>query len=330
MDIMRKFCAAVTHVLVVGVLVVLSNAAGAQQAYPNKAIRLIVPYAAGGATFVLAQLLGQKLTESMGQPVVMDVRPGVNGIIGSEAMTKSAPDGYTLLLVASSHVVTGALVKNLPYDSIKDFAPVATITFSEYVFAIYPKFPAKNVKELIDLCKSKPGAFNFSTAGEGSQGHLANALFNIKTGINVQHIAYKGSGPALNDVVSGQVQMTFQPPSIVGPFIKGGKLRALAITGKHRLPSLPEVPTFAEQGVPDLDVTSWYALLAPVGIPSPIVAKLSATINKILTLPDMKEKLDGIGMEPYISTTEQFGALMKADLAKFAKIAKDANIHPMD
>jgi len=327
---MMTFLSVVARIVTAALLMAMAGAVSAQQAYPSKPIRLIVPYAAGGATFVLAQLLGQKLTESLGQPVVMDVRPGVNGIIGSEAMTKSAPDGYTLLLVASSHVVTGALVKNLPYDSIKDFAPVATVTFSEYVFAVYPKFPAKNVKELVDLCKSKPGAFNFSTAGEGSQGHLGNALFNIRTGINVQHIAYKGSGPALADVVSGQVQMTFQPPSIVAPFLKGGKLRALAITGKHRLQSLPEVPTFAEEGVPDLDVTSWYALLAPVGIPNQIVAKLAQAINKNLALPEMKEKLDGIGMEPYISTTEQFGALMKADLAKFAKIAKDANIQPMD
>jgi len=321
-----KSYSAVVRALVIGMLVGLANAVHAQQPYPSKPIRIIVPYAAGGTSFLLTQLIGNKLQDSMGQPVVMDVRPGGNSVIGTEAMTRSAPDGYTLLMVSNSHVVSPSLLKNLPYDAIKDFAPVATLVTSEYVFVASPQFPANNLQELIALCKAKPGVYNFASASTGTPSHLANELFNIRTGIKVQHVPYKGSGPAINGTIAGEVQMNFNPPILLLQFIKAGKLKALAVTGNKRLPSLPQVPTFTEAGLADFDVSSWYGVLAPAGTPKAIIETLSAEFSKALRLPDIKEKLESLGTEPFITTPDRLGALMKADLEKYAHVIKTANI----
>lgn len=319
-----KFVTAVAQVLVAGVLT-LSGSAAAQAPYPAKPIRVIVPNAQGGGTTILPRLIGQKLTENWGQPVIVENRVGGNGMIGTEAVAKSPPDGYTILSMAMGHVILPNLLPT-PYDAIKDFAPIATTASSEFILVLHPSVPANNLKEFIALAKSRPGQLNYASSGSGEPTRLAAESFNIVAGVKIQHIPYKGSGPALSDLLGGQVQMYFATPIGVIAHIKSGKLKALAISGATRLPALPQLPTFTEAGMPGLDVKLWYGLLAPAGTPREIVDKLSAEIAKILASPDIKEKLVSQGMPPFISTPDQFAVLLKADLAKFGKVIKIANI----
>jgi len=325
-----KFSAAVVRIVTIGVLIATAGFAAAQQAYPSKPIRFIVPYPAGGPASALARLVGQKMTESWGQPVIVDHRPGGNTVIGSEALVKSAPDGYTIMVVATAHVINAHLLPNLPYDTIKDFAPVGTLGSTELVMVLHPSVPANNLQEFIALAKSKPGELNFASAGTGGVIHLAGELFNIMAGVKMQHIAYKGTPPALTDLIGGQVQLSFIVPLSVAPHIKSGRLKAIAISGETRLPALPQVPTFTEAGLPGFDVKFWFGVLAPAGTPKEIIDKLSTEIAKILALPDIKENLLSQGMEPFISSPEQFAALIKADMAKFGGIVKAANIKQLD
>ena len=320
-----KLSAAVVRILTVGVLIAFAGSAAAQQAYPNKPIRFIVPYAPGGGTTIVARLIGQKLTESWGQQVLVDNRPGGNTIIGSEALVRSAPDGYTILLTANTHAINPNLLA-LPYDSIKDFAPVATVTSSELILVLHPSLPANNLQEFVALAKSKPGQLNYASSSTGGTQHLAGELFDVMAGVRMQHVPYKGSGQALTDLVGGQVQLAFMSPINAIPHIKTGQLKAIAISGEARLWALPKVPTFTEAGLPGFEVRSWFGFLAPAGTPKEIIAKLSTEIARILALPDFKEKLASQGANPFISTPEQFAALIKADIAKFAKIIKNANI----
>ncbi len=322
---MRAF-SAVVRTVTVSVLMTMAGVAIAQQDYPNKPIRFIIPFTPGGSTSVLARLIGPKLSDSWGQQVIVDNRPGGNTIIGSEALVKSPPDGYTILQVTPFHVTNPHLFPKLPYDPIKDFAPVATLVVSEFVLVLNPLVPANDLGALIALAKSKPGELNYASTGNGGATHLASEFFNIMAGVKVQHIPYKGTVPALTDVIGGQVQMLFAIPIIAIPHIKSGKLKAIAISGEKRLSAIAPVPTFTEAGLPNFDVKAWYGILAPADTPKEIVNKLSTEIARILALPDIKEKLLGQGMDPFISTPEQFAALIKADLAKYAKIIKAANI----
>ncbi len=316
---------AVARILTAGVLIAIAGLAAAQQVYPSKSIRFIVPFPPGGTTDQLARLIGQKLTESWGQQVIVDNRPGGNTIIGSEALVKSPADGYTIFLTSIAHVIIPSLLPT-PYDAIKDFAAVATIASNELVLVLHPSVPANTLQELIALAKSKPGQLNYASSGSGTINHLAGELLSIRTGIKMQHVPYKGAGPALADLIGGQVQMFINHPITLIPYIKSGKVKAISISGETRLSVLPQVPTFGEAGLPGFDLKNWVGVAAPAATPKAIIDKLSAEIARILVKPEVKEKLVGQGMDPFISSPEQAAALMKADLAKFIKVIKAANI----
>jgi len=317
---------AMVRMVATGVLMGLIGSAAAQQNYPNKPIRFITPYPPGGATTIVARLIGQKLTDSWGQQVLVDNRPGGNTIIGSEALVRSPPDGYTIMLTTTIHVTNASLIPYLPYDSVKDFAAVATVSRSEYVLVLSPSVPANNLQGFIALAKSRPGQLNFGSAGTGGPQHLAGELFSMMAGIKMQHIPYKGGGQVFADLISGQVQLLFSNTFNAVPHIKNGQLKAIAITGETRSSALPQVPTFAEAGLPGFEVRTWYGVFAPAGTPKAVIDKLSTEIAKIMALPDIKERLDSLGAEPFISTSDQFASLVRADIARYAKIIKSANI----
>ena len=321
-----RSCRIFARILALGVLAVLSGALSAQQAYPNKPIRFIVPSPPGGSTDPMARLAAQKLSEKWGQSVIVDNRPGGNTIIGTEAVAKAPPDGYTILLASTAFVTTPSLVPYLPYDTIKDFSAAATIAKSRNVLVLNPSVPANSLRELIALAKSKPGQLNFASSGVGTSVHLAGELFNIMAETKIQHIPYKGSGPLISDLIGGQVQMSFQIPVSALQHIKSGKLKAIAVTGEARLATAPQIPTFAEAGLPGFDMTGWYAIVAPAATPKAIIDKISGDMAVILAMPETQEQLARQGMEHYISTPAQVAALFKADIAKYARIIKSANI----
>ncbi len=321
---MRRRLVAIAPALMVGALLTGVGSLRAQQGYPNKPIRIITPYASGSSVDAVARLVGAKLSESLGQPVLVEPRPGANTIIGSEAMVKSPPDGYTFLLISTTHVLNGLLIPNLPYDTVKDFAPVATIASSELILVASPKVAASNVKELIALAKSRQ--LSYATSSAGGPTHLAAELFSSMAGVKLTHIPYKGSGPAVTDLLGGHVDIGWTSPLAVIPHINSGKLKAIAISGNTRAPSLPQVPTFSESGLPGFDMRFWYALLAPAGTPKDILNKVSAEVAKIVGTPDMKVKLAAQGADPFINNPDQFAAVIKADTARYEKVIKAANI----
>ncbi len=318
--------AAFARVLTAGVLLAIAGLAAAQQDYPNRPIRFITAYAAGGSTTIVARLIGQKLTESWGQQLIVDNRPGGNGFIGGEALVKAAPDGYTIMLAASTHFLTPLLLK-APYDPIKDFAPVATIGKGELVLLLNPSVPGNNLKEFIAYARSRPGELNYATPGAGGPQHMAHELLNLLGGIKTLHIPYKGASLALTDLLGGQVQMFFSTAVTAIPHVNSGRLKAIAITGTKRMPALAKVPTFAEAGLPEVSkIGSHFGILAPAGTPKPIIDKLSAEVAKHLAAPAFQEKVIANGLEPFISTPEQYAALIKEGLATNADIIKRANI----
>ena len=305
----------------------LCPGAGAQSGYPTKPIRLIVPFPPGGSVDPIARMIGQKLTERWGQQVIVDNRPGHNGIIGTEILAKSPPDGYTLIhLGASTHAVNAVLLRNLPYDSVKDFAPVATVQRSNYVLVVHPALPAGSLEELIALARSRPGELNYASSGNGNLNHLAAELFNMMTGVKTHHVPYKGGGPALADVMRGEVHMHFSVVISALPHIRSKRLKPIAIGGEKRFALLPEVPTFDEAGLRGFDLRPWQGMLAPAGTPRPIIEQLSTEIGRIVSTPEFGEKLLALGMEPLVSTPAQFAALLAADMAKAAKVAAAAHI----
>jgi len=306
------------------VLMAIASAAGAQQVYPNKPIRFIVPYPPGGSSTPLARIFAQKLTESWGQQVIVDNRGGGNTVIGSELLVKSPPDGYTIMMASPSLVINPSLITT-SYDAIKDFAPVASLVGSVIILGAHPSLPANTLQELIALAKSRPGELNFVSGTSGGLPHLSGELFNIIAGVKLQHVPYKGGGQAVTDLLGGQVQLCFFTPFIL-PQIKSGKLKGIAVTGKTRMPALPQVPTFGEAGLPGYDVNNWFGVVAPAGTPKPIIDKLSSEIGRILDLPDVREYLDRLGVDPFISSAEEFGALMKADMVKWGSVIKTAKI----
>lgn len=296
------------------------------QTYPARPIRFIVPYAAGGSTSHVARVVAAKLTESWGQQVLVDNKPGANTVIGSEALVRSPPDGYTISLAASTHTTVPHLITNLPYDPVKDFTPVASMVTTQLVLVLNPAVPANNVREFIALAKAKPDTLNFAAVGTGSSTHLAAEVFKSVTGVRMQHVPYKGTAPALTDLIGGQIQLNFDTPVTSIPHVQSGRLKALAITGKTRLAALPDVPTFAEAGLPEYDFQIWMGVLAPAGTPRDIVDKLSAEIGRILALPDVKQQLASQGLDVTYRTADQFNALIRADLERFGKVIKAAGI----
>ena len=320
-----KVFAVMFRLIVASTLIVIAGAGAAQQSYPNKPIRFIVPFEPGGSNEALARIFGPKLTESWGQQVIVDFRAGGNTVIGTEALVKSPPDGYSLLLMNMAHVITPLLIPT-PYDALKDFAAVATISKSECLLVLHPSVPANTLQEFIALAKSRPGQLNYATSGRGGSTHLATELLSMMTGIRMQHIPYKGAGPAMIDLLGGQVQLAINVPINYIQHVNSGKLKAVAITGDNRLSSLPQLPTFAEAGLPGFDVKIWFGFLAPAATPREIVDRLSTEIARILTLPDIKASLASQGMDPLIYTPTQFAALMRTDLARFANVVKTANI----
>ena len=294
------------------------------QGYPNKTIRMIVPFAAGGPTDVMARTVGQKLTESWGQPVVIDNRGGGGGNIGSDILAKATPDGYTLAMIIVGHAINASLYSKLPYDPVKDFAPVTLAGAATIVLVAHPSVQAKSVKELIALAKSKPGKINWASPGTGTPHHLAGELFKTRTGIDMVHIPYKGAAPAVVDLLGGQVSLAFVSLPAALPHIKAGKLTALGVSSPQRSAVAPDVPTIAESGLTGYELENWYGVLAPAGTPREIVNKLNGEIVKILQTQDVKERLNSQGFEIRTSTPEQFAAYLKSEIVKWAKIVKDS------
>ena len=294
--------------------------------YPVKPIRLIVPFAPGGGTDITARSIALKLTEAWGQTVVADNRAGANGTIGVDIAAKSAPDGYTLTMISSSHSVNVSLYSKLPYDLIKDLAPITQATTQPYALVVHPLVAAKSVKELIALARAKPGTLNYGSSGSGGLSHLSGALLASLAGLDITHIPYKGGAPAMTDVIAGQIQMLFSTILQSHAHIRAGRLRPLAVTTAKRSAGAPELPTMQEAGVPGYEVAGWYGVLAPAGTPQPIVAKLNQEIVRILRTPEMKERLSADGSEPVGSSPEQFAAHIKSEVAKWRKVVKEAGI----
>ena len=309
--------------VLLGALVALAAMCAFAQSYPNKPIRLVVPFPPGGTTDILARDVGQRLTEALGQPVVIDNRPGAAGNIGSEIVAKSTPDGYTLLMcTVSSPAINPSLYSKLPYDHIKDFAPVILVARVPNVLEVNPSVPVYTVTDLIKLAKEKPGQLNFASSGSGTSIHLSGELFKTMAGVNMVHVPYKGSAPAVTDLVGGQVQLMFDnlPSSLQQ--IKGGKLRAIAVTSAQRSPALPDIPTIAESGLPGFEATSWFGVLAPAGTPAAIVNRLNAEVDKWLQSDSGKAQLFEQGALPAGGTPEEFAAYIRAETEKWAKVVK--------
>ena len=298
------------------------------QAYPSRPIRLIVPFAAGGGVDLTARAIAQSLTEAWGQPVVVDNRAGANGTIGVEIAAKSPPDGYTLTVISASHSVNVSLYKNLPYDLVRDFAPVTQTTMQPYVLVVNPKIPAASVGDVIALAKAKPDSLNYGSSGIGGLSHLSGALFAAQANIRLTHIPYKGGAPALQDVVGGQIEMLFSTLLQSHAQISAGKLRTLAVTTAARSPAAPQLPTMIEAGMPGFVVTGWYGILAPAGTPATIVAKLNKEVVRILRTPEVRDRLASDGSEPVGSTPEEFAAHIRSEIAKWQKVILEADIKP--
>jgi tripartite-type tricarboxylate transporter receptor subunit TctC len=301
--------------------------AQAQGNYPDRPIKLVVPFPAGGATDLIARTLGQKLGEALGQPVVVENKPGAAAALGTDLVAKSPPDGYTLVLGISSSMVVGPVYTKVPYDPVRDFAPIAIATVSPFALVVHPSVPAKSVRELVALAKEKPGELNVASFGSGSSSHLTAELFKAMAGVNLTHVPYKGGPPALQDLIAGRVQVMFDIISSVRAHMEAGRLRALAVTGPRRSPVASDVPTVAET-LPGFESSAWFGILAPAGTPDPIIRRLNKEIVQIVKGPALKELYAKQAMEPVGSTPEEFAAVIKADLAKWAKVIKDAGIKP--
>lgn len=300
----------------------------AEGSYPTKTITIIVPASPGGAIDLVARLVGQKMTEAWGQSVVVDNRPGATGIIGTDLVAKSPPDGYMLALVASSHAINPSMVKKLPFDTVKSFEPVALTHVVPLMLVVSPSLPVTSVKELIAYGKANPGKLSFASSGSGGAPHFSGELFKSMTGIDMVHIPYKGSTLAHPDLTSGRVSLMFDTVAAIGPQVKGGKVRPLAVTTAKRSSAAPQVPTMAQAGLPGYETSTWGGVLAPAGTPKAVVDKLNAEINKALASPDVRERLQNAGIEPAGGTPAQFASFLQVEMGKWAKVAKDAGIQP--
>ena len=296
------------------------------QTYPTKAVRILVGFAPGGGTDIVARVIAQRLTELWGQPVQVENRAGATGAIAAAVVAKASPDGYTLLMGhANSHAI-GPHLNKLPYDPLKDFAPVSYVGYVPNVLAVHPSIPAKNVRELVALLKAAPGKYNYASSGNGSSQHLAGELFQLLTGVKIVHVPYKGSGDAIKDLLAGVVAMNFDTMPPVMEHIRGARLRGLAISTTRRLPQLPEVPTFDEEGIRNFEVLNWYGVMAPGATPRDLVGRLNADINRVMREPEAKARLEQVGTQLRETTPEEFEAFMRSELAKYGKLIQDADI----
>jgi tripartite-type tricarboxylate transporter receptor subunit TctC len=304
----------------------IMNATAVAQ-YPAKPVRLVVPFPAGGPTDIVGRTIGQKLGETLGQPVVIDNRAGAGGVIGTEQVAKAPPDGYTILLgTIGGLAVAMSLYPNRGYDTLRDFTPVTQAVTVTNIMVVHPSLPVSNVRELVALARSKPGTLNYASSGSGTVTHLAGELLKSMARVNIVHIPFKGGAPALTALMSGEVEMSFENSLIVVPHIKAGKLHALAVTGAHRSRLMPELPTIAEGGLPGYNASGWYGFVVPAAVPKDIVARLAGDITRVLRLPDVIERLSGQGAEPVGGTPEQFGAFIRSEIDKWTRLVKSANM----
>jgi tripartite-type tricarboxylate transporter receptor subunit TctC len=297
------------------------------QIYPAKPVRMIVTFAPGGGADFVGRVVGQKLSEAFGQPLVIDNRAGANGAIGNEAVAKAAPDGYTLLLGAAGPLtIAPSLYAKLPFDTLRDYAPITLAASSAFAITLHPSVPVNSVKELIALAKARPGKLNYGSSGTGGSPHLATVLFASMTGTNLIHVPYKGLAPALTDLIGGQVDLLFADVGLVLPHRKAGKLKAVAVTGEKRSSVMPDLPTVAESGLTGYQTGTWYGILAPTGTSADVIARLNQETIKVLALPEVKERFLTQGIEPAGSTPAQFAAYLRAELDKWAKVIKAGGI----
>ena len=295
------------------------------QTYPNKPIRVVVPYAAGGTSDILARQIGPKLTETFGQPVIVENKPGANGNVGAEFVAKSAPDGYTLLLTdVGGLVISASVYPNLPFDPAKDFSPIVMVSYSPHVLAVHPSVQVKDVKELVAMAKAHPGKLNFAISGIGGAPHLAGIEFAQRTGVNWTYIPYKGGSDAVTGVVGGQAHVLFNGMLATWPSVTGGKLKALAISSGSRVPAAPDTPTVAEQGLPGFETGSFQAIVGPAGIPRETVGKLNGELRRVLNTAEMKERFAKLGTEVRADTPQQLGDYLRVEKARWAKVVKDS------
>ncbi|MEI7427907.1 MAG: tripartite tricarboxylate transporter substrate binding protein [Betaproteobacteria bacterium] len=310
------------HSFICGVLLLTSFSAYAQDAYPSKPIKIVVPFPPGGTSDILARTIGQKLFQEWGQPVIIENRPGAGANIGADAVAKSSPDGYTLLILSTIHMINPSLYKNLTFDPIKDFAPIGMIAETSQVVLVHPSLPIKSIQELIDYAKEHPKALNYSSAGNGSQPHLSAELFKSMTGANMVHIPYKGAPPAITDLIAGQVSLTFATAPSAVPVVRSGQARAIAVTTLKRIAALPDVPTVAESGVVGYESAGWNGLVGPAGMPSGVIEKLSAALTRILRTPEIRKQMIDQGADPVIMTPMQFAHYLGIERSKWASVVK--------
>jgi tripartite-type tricarboxylate transporter receptor subunit TctC len=304
----------------------VTGAASAQQ-YPTRAIRMVIAFPPGGGTDIVGRIVAQKLSEALGQQVLPDNRGGASGQIGTEIVAKAPPDGYTVLMAHIAALsILPSLVPKLPYDPVKDFAPVSLSAIAPNLLVVHPSLPVRSVKDLIGLARSRPGQLQFSSVGAGSIQHIAGEMFKLQANVNMLHVPYKGAGQSIIDLVAGQIHMDFGtiPPAL--PHVKSGRLRAIAVTSEKRFSVLPEIPTIAESGLPGFDMSTWWGLVAPGGVPKDVVTRLHAETAKLLRQADVKEKLANVGAEGVGNTPEEFGAFIRSERTKYAKVVKDAQI----
>ncbi|MFM9886399.1 MAG: Bug family tripartite tricarboxylate transporter substrate binding protein [Burkholderiales bacterium] len=313
--------------ILVGVLATASASIALAQSYPSKPVRFIVPFPPGGSADILARTIGQKMSEGLGQSIVIDNRPGAGTAIGAEATAKSAADGYTIMIgTVSSHAINPSLNAKLAYDPIRDFTPISPVASIPFALLVHPSLPAKNIEELIAVARAKPGVLNFSSAGNGTSNHLAGELFKSMARIDLVHIPYKGSAPALNDLLAGQVNMMFDLVLTAAPHVKAGTVRAIAVTGKERSGVLPTVRTIAESGLPEYEVSAWFGIFAPANLPAPVVQSLNKEVVRIMQLADVRERLASQGAEPMSGSSAAFTEFVRGELAKWSGVVKAAGM----
>ena len=306
---------------------ILLTASLACAQYPGKPVRLVVPFPAGGPTDIVGRTISQKLSESLGQPVIVDNRPGAGGVIGTEFVAKSPPDGYTILLgTIGGLAVAMSLYPNRGYDTLRDFQAVVQAVTVTNILVVHPSLPARTVKELLSLARARPGTLNYASSGSGTVTHLAGELLNTMAHVKIVHIPFKGGAPALTALMSGEVEMNFENSLIVVPHIKAGRVRAIAVTGAQRSKLMPDLPTIAEGGLPGYNASGWYGFVLPAAVPKEIVSRLANDFNRILRMPDVVERLSGQGAEPVINTPEQFTAFIRTEIDKWTRLVKTANM----
>ena len=322
----RSYSGCATAIAIAAAILIGGSGAAMAQAWPAKTISIIVPFATGGTTDAIARTLGQELSRGLGQPVIIENKPGAGATIGADYVAKARPDGYVLLMGAVHHTIATSVYKKLPYDFQRDLAPVSTIAIVPNVLVVNPKLPAKNIAELVALAKKSPGKLTFGSNGNGTGQHLIGAQFNIGSGVDILHVPYKGSGPLTIDLLGGQIDMSFDTVTPVLSHIRAGKLRALAVTTIQRSAALPDVPTLDEAGLKGFDQGTWFGILAPAATPRDVVTRLNNDVIKVVSSPEFRKQMSDIGAVPVGNTAAQMAAQIKTDTERYAKLVKDANV----